>query len=424
VQVPINLYNEDILRKIIGADLILVPGISHIYELDLALGEIYSLSRKELTERGAMFWKVGGQETYHYKICSVSPLQVDPHSTIRRKAFFVQNQFKTGYATHGLFPYRGKFHPQLIKAIMNIIKIPKGGVVLDSMTGSGTVNIEASIIGINSIGFDMSPFCVLMSRAKNFMLEADVEKLEEYAQNVPALYRRYAKTEAPRTLSEFGISETPAMTKMNMDEKFDELFLLAYLDAMGYSRRRTRQSLEKLLPVIVNRYVQAIRNFALVRDELELKLGKADIRLGDTRKLELNDNSVDGIVVSPPYSFAIDYIDNDRPQLEYLGVDPEDLRRKMVGLIGNTKQERVKRYFDDMKRIIEEYHRVLKPGKSCAIVIGSNEIQTGGVRHEVEFEKFAKNCGLILFKKLVRPISGIGNVMRDEYVLFFVKEEE
>lgn len=418
---PINLYTEDILRKIVGDDLVLVPGISDIYELDLALGEIYSLSRRELIERGAMFWKVDGEETYHYKICSASPLQVDPHSTMRRKTFFIQNQFKTGYATHGLFPYRGKFHPQLIKAIMNIIKVPKGGTVLDSMTGSGTVNIEASIIGVNSIGFEMSPFCVLMSRAKAFMLEVNVKKLEHYAADIPALYRRYTKR-APRTLSEFGTPEAPPMTKMSMDEKFDELFLLAYLDAMGYSRRRVRQSLEKLLPIIVDRYVQAIKNFSLVRDKLGLELGKPDIRLGDTRQLELGNESVHGIVVSPPYSFAIDYIENDKPQLEYLGVDIEALKKKMVGLIGKTKEERVKKYFEDMKKVIQEYERVLKPGKCCAIVIGSNEIQTGGIRHEVEFEKFAKDCGLTLFKKLIRPINGIRNVMRDEYVLFFVKE--
>ena len=409
------------MRKILGDDLVLVPGISDIYELDLALGEIYSLSRRELIERGAMFWKVDNEETYHYKICSASPLQVDPHSTMRRKTFFVQNQFKTGYATHGLFPYRGKFHPQLIKAIINIIKVPKGGTVLDSMTGSGTVNIEASIIGVNSIGFDMSPFCVLMSRAKAFMLEVDTKKLEDYAADIPALYRRYAKR-APRTLSEFGTPEVPEMAKMSIDEKFDELFLLAYLDAMGYSRRRVRQSLEKLLPIIVDRYVQAIKNFALVRDKLRLDLGKPDIRLGDTRQLELGNESVHGIVVSPPYSFAIDYVDNDKPQLEYLGVDVEALKKKMVGLIGKTKEERIKKYFEDMKKVIQEYERVLKPGKCCAIVIGSNEIQTGGIRHEVEFEKFAKDCGLILFKKLIRPINGIGNVMRDEYVLFFVKE--
>ena len=41
------------------------------------------------------------------------------------KAYFENGVFSTGYATHGLFPYRGKFHPQLIKALINIIGIKK-----------------------------------------------------------------------------------------------------------------------------------------------------------------------------------------------------------------------------------------------------------------------------------------------------------
>ena len=49
---------------------------------------------------------------------------------------------------------------------MNIIVLKEGENVLDSMTGFGAVNIEASIIGVNLIGIDMSPFCILMSRAK------------------------------------------------------------------------------------------------------------------------------------------------------------------------------------------------------------------------------------------------------------------
>lgn len=418
----VQYYNENFLKRLFGDTLELVPGTSDIYELDLALGEVTSLSRRDLIERCAMFSKVDGRETYHYKICASAPLQVDPKSTMRRKSFFVQYQFKTGYATHGLFPYRGKFHPQLIKAIMNIIQLPKDGIVLDSMTGSGTVNIEAGIIGVNSIGLEMSPFCVLMGRAKVFMLDVDVEKLDEYSNDIPSLYDRYVKNNAVKDLFDFYELESPIPSKVSVDEKFDELFLLAYLDAMGYARRRTNQSVEKLFPVVVHRYLQAIRNFASVRDELRLELGKADVRIGDARKLDLKDNSVDGIITSPPYSFAIDYVENDRPQLEYLGVSPETLKSRMIGLLGKTREERVRHYFDDMKMVIMEFQRVLKPGRCCVIVIGSNEIQTGGIRHEVEIEKFGKECGFRLFKKLVRPITGLGNVMRDEYVLFFVKE--
>ena len=81
---------------------------------------------------------------------------------------------------------------------------------------------------------------------------------------------------------------------------------------------------------------------------------KREIRLSDARKLDLKDSSVDGIITSPPYSFAIDYVENDRPQLEYLGANPEILKSKMIGLAGGkSREQRVKYYFQDMKKVFD-----------------------------------------------------------------------
>jgi len=35
----------------------------------------------------------------------------------------VDELFSTGYSTHGLFAYRGKFHSQLIKGLLNILGV-------------------------------------------------------------------------------------------------------------------------------------------------------------------------------------------------------------------------------------------------------------------------------------------------------------
>ncbi len=65
-----------------------------------------------------------------------------------------------------VFPLQSKFHPQMIKAIMNIIGLKKNDIVLDPMCGSGTTNVEAALMGINSVGVDISPFCILMASVK------------------------------------------------------------------------------------------------------------------------------------------------------------------------------------------------------------------------------------------------------------------
>ncbi|MCJ7761707.1 site-specific DNA-methyltransferase [Candidatus Bathyarchaeota archaeon] len=160
------MSHKSLVRELLPPGYELVPGVNQIYELELALAEYRFLSKSELVKRSAYFQKVDGVETYHYQLCSGAPLRIDETTSIRLRTFFQAYQFKTGYATHGLFPYRGKFHPQLIKAIINIIGVKPGDIVLDPMTGSGTTNIEASLLGIDSIGVEASPFCCLMARAK------------------------------------------------------------------------------------------------------------------------------------------------------------------------------------------------------------------------------------------------------------------
>lgn len=123
----------------------------------------------------------------------------------------------------------------------------------------------------------------------------------------------------------------------------------------------------------------------------------------------------------PPYSFAIDYTENDRPQLEYLGYDISELKDEMIGLKGETIKEKLANYFDDMDKVLSEMARVLKVGKYAVIIIGSNDIQTGGIRLETKVEEIAVKHGFILDQKIIKPIKGIQNMMRDEYILFLRK---
>ena len=50
------------------------------------------------------------------------------------------------YGPHGIHEYRGKFFPQLVKALINISGV-RDGTVLDPMCGSGTTLVEAAAAG-------------------------------------------------------------------------------------------------------------------------------------------------------------------------------------------------------------------------------------------------------------------------------------
>ncbi|NMB98960.1 MAG: hypothetical protein GYA35_01635 [Thermoanaerobaculaceae bacterium] len=389
----------------------LLPNITEVFELEFAYYEYQSLLEDEILRRGAFFKSVNGVPTYHYLICSNNSHLLWEGRSELTKSYFKEGNFSTGYATHGLFPYRGKFHPQLIKGILNVLKIQPGEIVLDPMCGSGTLNIEASLIGVESIGIDKSPFCVLMSKVKHLSLKSDAVQITCALKRMNENYETLMQCE--KLPKEFFSCE-----EQNLPEG---ITLLAFLDAMGYSRRCSR-SLNTLFPNVLKRYAGQISSFIQIRDKLNLEFGNARFEIGDARNLPLENNSIDAVITSPPYSFAIDYAENDKPQLEYLGCDVDELREEMIGLKGKNKKEKLSNYFEDIEKTVCEMNRVLKQNKYAIIIIGSNDVQTGGIRLENKVEEIALKKGFLLDQKIVKPIKGIQNTMKDEYILFFRKK--
>ena len=66
---------------------------------------------------------------------------------------------------HRLHPYLGKFVPQLVEIFLRKYFDP-GQTILDPFCGSGTTLVQANELGINSVGYDVSAFNVLLCRAK------------------------------------------------------------------------------------------------------------------------------------------------------------------------------------------------------------------------------------------------------------------
>ena len=125
------------------------------------------------------------------------------------------------------------------------------------------------------------------------------------------------------------------------------------------------------------------------------------------------------MITSPPYSFAIDYIENDKDQLEFLGYDTKELKTRLIGLKGRNKTDRLNNYFQDMDSVCAEIARVLKKNKYFVMIIGSNTNQTGGIRLEQTIIESAEKYKLSLIKTILKPIKGMRNTMKEEYVLIF-----
>jgi SAM-dependent methyltransferase len=439
-------------HKLFPAHLQLIPQMHELYEMELASAEAALMSDAELVRNAGYFARVGDDWTRHFLICSGESLRLPKHSSSQLRSFFQTNQFRTGYATHGLFPYRGKFHPQMIKGLLNAMGLRPGETVLDPMMGSGTALIEARLMGIKSVGLDASPFCHFMVRAKLDALTVPLKPLQSACLESKSVFEHFRKRAGqaragskvryciPAEPGDGAFRDGPS--PFTYDPSFGGLpggcevatvygfLLLAYLDSAGYSERSERKAPYDQFHSILERYYFVAEKIQNVLSGLESEMAEASALQGDARKLPLEDGSVEGILFSPPYSFAIDYLENDSFHLGYLGADLEALRQQMVGLRGRSLKEKFELYGQDMAQVMAECARVLRPGRFCTVVVGTNNNQLSkilgtspekvtGIDHLIS--DWAGAYGLQQVRKLSRQIRGMSNTMRTEYIVFLQK---
>jgi hypothetical protein len=164
--------------------LVLFDNVQFIYELALAQLELYALDVDFEVKNGLREFKLLRssnidnviKRTAYFKI--VDGRYTDYFYIIQKNVTRSVNQ----YLTHWIYPYKGKFHPQMIRALLNIIGLKENDTVLDPFVGSGTTAVEAMLLGINCIGIDVSPLCVLQSRVKTESLEVikEIENMKEF----------------------------------------------------------------------------------------------------------------------------------------------------------------------------------------------------------------------------------------------------
>lgn len=407
----VDYSGREQIRMLTEPVLVLLDDIHFIYELVLSqlelsaldvnfevTNELKVLKLKEakdiekLRKRLAYFKYVQGKPTDYFKI-------------IQKNRTNHINQ----YLTHWIYPYKGKFHPQMVRALLNIIGVEKGDIVLDPFVGSGTTAVETQLLGINCIGIDISPLCVLLSKVKTESVHVLPEILQWKEDIIKsALSSPYIDGK-----------EVDKVISLISNEKVRDFYRVAKLLTISDITRRRLDftgAFLKNLEMMIN----SISDYVEIVCELGINLGEVDIKVGDARELPLNDDTIDGIVTSPPYSIALDYVTNDAHALKELGFNLSEIREVFVGVRGKGKK-RIELYNEDMKKALEEMYRVLKPNKYAVIVVG-NATYMGKEIKTVEFIiDYAEKIGFKLINNINKVIFGLYNMMKKENILIFKK---
>ena len=117
-------------------------------------------------------------------LLETSATKLDDQGRLRRQ--------QTRYSAHGLHEYRGKFNPQIVRVIMNLLGLDADDQIWDPFCGSGTVLLEARHQGFNAIGVDLNPLAVAIANAKLAAIGAHTDSLKRVSETLMERVRTQA----------------------------------------------------------------------------------------------------------------------------------------------------------------------------------------------------------------------------------------
>lgn len=295
----------------------------------------------------------------------------------------INNGMSSTPHVHGLHKYKAKFFPRFTRAMINSIAdtAPKNAegevVLLDPFVGSGTAQVEASLLGFPSRGIDIDPLSCLISQAKLYLLDSSPEQVGAAVKELSAAYdksdssadviytfpswiaKKFTRwnAESERQMYEQEIQKWKTAITSIDDAELRAVFEVCLSDVL------TRKFNMRMLGTGVGRFALEIAKSKIstlmfqnlqyaercskvckvLRDSYALKMPDAVVIQGDARKMPLPSESISMVVTSPPYlpasSGRENYLKGKSVSLTALGLlSEEQMRLCDTASIGAMKQ--------------------------------------------------------------------------------------
>jgi DNA modification methylase len=356
--------------------------------------------------------------------------------------------FKTQYLTHTFHPYPARFIPQIPLTFIKLFT-REGETVLDPMCGCGTTLVEAFLNNRNAIGNDLNPLAALITKVKITLidesefkyfngklalmkryLDLDYKDVEEKINNLPnrKLSRIFNRVVISKLES---IRETLLEIK---EEGHNDLFDFGRvaLSATIWSLVENGNGIE--VDDLFLKKVKYMQNEMIKMSKIIKNIPKVRVICGDARKLEVETNSIDLIVTSPPYVNALDYYRLHMYNMLWLGMDFDLFRKHEIGGHSHFIMNRFRllsEYLGDMLRSMIEMNRVLKKDKLCVIVVGNSSLEYELIESYKFFAEMGEKIGFKPIKTFFRNIdkskkytsADIGKI-DNEYILIMQKVDD
>ncbi len=120
--------------------LVLLDNVQFIYELSLSQLELRALDIDFEVTNGLRQFKVLNQDEEKANLLKNKTAYFKAINGQHTNYFYIIQENRTRsvnqYLTHWIYPYKGKFHPQMIRALLNIIGLKQGDTVFEPFSGN------------------------------------------------------------------------------------------------------------------------------------------------------------------------------------------------------------------------------------------------------------------------------------------------
>lgn len=251
-----------------------------------------------------------------------------------------------------LFPYKGQFSPDLIKALLLRFANPKFHI-LDPFVGCGTSIFEAAKQNISAYGLEINPAGVEMAKTSIF-LPLDKSERNKIISKTFKLVESMQERDYLKELKQNIISCKDLYVRNVLMNGIIRLFRFTKL----------ANKIE---------YLRSILEHGNLILSLPISKAKTEVFHSDARIIPLPNNSIDLVITSPPYINVFNYHEHDRLAIEFLGWDRLRIAKSEFGANRKFRQNRfltVIQYILDMCETFLEIKRVIKRHGRLIIVIG------------------------------------------------------
>ena len=334
---------------------------------------------------------------------------------------------------HGFHSYPARLHPIIAARLLSSFASP-GKTLLDPFCGSGTVLVEARLLGVRAVGTDVNPLALRLARLKGRGVpEVEQRALVDAARWVEQHVerRRVGGARVTHKYEQEDVDLFEPHVLLELDSIRDgidgvepralredlELVLSAILTKVSRRLGDTGRYLEprRLAPGYVARFLVAkaeelARALEDFRRRLPPNAPPIDVHSDDARVLgTIGEATVDLVLTSPPYAATYDYLDHHDMRLRWLRMrsdrfDTLELgaRRTYAALHVKAAQER---WNDELGRTLVGIARARRTQAMCIIVIADSAVHGFALRADEIVEAQSKTAGLAVaaMASQVRP---------------------